>query len=238
MLAVRNTNASRCDAGNFNPTSGRCTCPLGRSGARCELHVLDACRATPSSSAVACVVRRPQPCECVKQCLAHGAFAAHMYRVCFTYPSGRELSTLSSHASFFEWIRPKSAAAAEEVTRLTLKPITTAKALAVDFRPHLRHVAPHHCPSRCSDRGACQRGRNGGAAFCNCDPHYLGRACERHDGHSCWNGCSGRGECVDGFCVCTPPYYGPGCALGGERPAGSLAAAEGVFRIFVRASIL
>ena len=33
--------------------------------------------------AVACTVRRPLHCDCVRQCFAAGAFAAHLYPICF-----------------------------------------------------------------------------------------------------------------------------------------------------------
>ena len=31
----------------------------------------------------------------------------------------------------------------------------------------------------------------------------------------CVNGCSGRGQCIRGFCHCEPPYYGTGCLKSG-----------------------
>ena len=93
----------RCESGNFNPTTGRCTCPIGRGGSRCELHVLQACRNRAYSTTVSCVVPRPQHCKCVEQCLAHDAFAMHMYPFCFTRSDGLELSELRRNVSFFEW---------------------------------------------------------------------------------------------------------------------------------------
>ena len=45
---------------------------------------------------------------------------------------------------------------------------------------------------------------------------YTGDACETKASDWCLVGCSGRGECVRGFCRCRPPYYGLGCLKGGQ----------------------
>ena len=97
------------------------------------------------------------------------------------------------------------------------------------------------CPKRCSERGACLARRGGWArgGWCKCDPYYEGEACEQHRSRWCWNGCAGRGECVDGFCRCRPPFYGPGCAhegphAGAPPPRAAAAAAAGRrFKVYV-----
>ena len=60
--------------------------------------------------------------------------------------------------------------------------------------------------------------------MCKCDPHYSGKACEQHQSRWCWNGCAGRGSCVDGFCRCHVPFYGPGCAFDGALQPQATAA--------------
>jgi hypothetical protein len=55
---------------------------------------------------------------------------------------------------------------------------------------------------------------------------YLGDACERIDDVNCLAACSGRGECIRGFCHCRPPYYGLGCLKGGLQLQGSVTAQQ------------
>ncbi|KAL1519264.1 hypothetical protein AB1Y20_022793 [Prymnesium parvum] len=226
--------ASACVAGSFSPATRRCTCPTGREGPRCESRVIEACRTTLHSVAVACVVARPVHCECIRQCLAHGAFALHLPSFCFTRADGVELSDIEGGATFFQWDRATWSAARQLHFSLASPPA----AALLPRRPHLRLVPSRGCPSHCSSRGACAqpsrtpRRREG---TCVCDAHYSGEACERHDGDGCWNECSGRGTCVDGFCECTLPFYGPGCALDANRFAASPSRRTrgAPFRVFV-----
>jgi hypothetical protein len=93
--------------GNYNPVLGECICPIGFNGSSCERSALPACRALPESTALSCPVGRPQHCECHAQCVANGAFEAHMYRFCFRGGGGDALSALPAAdgeeaASFFE----------------------------------------------------------------------------------------------------------------------------------------
>ncbi len=46
----------------------------------------------------------------------------------------------------------------------------------------------------------------------------MGDACETKTNDWCLAGCSGRGECVRGFCHCRPPHYGLGCLKGAPKP--------------------
>ena len=99
-------------------------------------------------------------------------------------------------------------------------------ALTVEFKRHMRYVPHRHCPKRCSEHGACVANANvaskvdsvGNSAVrassfsCICDPFYSGEACEISTSPTCYNNCSGRGKCVDGFCVCASPFFGPACA--------------------------
>ena len=191
--------------GSWNPVYERCVCPIGRSGRSCEVAALQACRLRNNSTVVSCQVRRPLHCECISQCVASGAFEAHLYPICFTRELSRNLSDLPSHrlaatasaVQFFRW---------REKRRVEVQ-----AALQHEFQPRLRHVPHRNCPQRCSERGACLASDDV-RPFCQCDSHRLGRACERSSSPTCYNDCSGRGTCVDGFCRCRPPHFGPGCA--------------------------
>ena len=91
-------------SGNYNPVLGECICAIGFNGSNCEHNALPACRALPESRALSCPVGRPQHCECNAQCIANGAFEAHMYRFCFR-GGGEALSAVPAAgeaASFFE----------------------------------------------------------------------------------------------------------------------------------------
>ena len=182
---------------------GRCVCPIGRSGQSCEVSALEACKLRKNSTVVACQVRRPLHCECMSQCLASGAFEAHLYPICFTRELPGNLSDLPS---------PRAASAVRFFRWREHRQIDERTALQHEFRSYLHHVPHRNCPRRCSERGACLAG-NGVRPFCQCDSHRSGIACERSlASTTCYNSCSGRGACVDGFCRCRPPHFGPACA--------------------------
>jgi len=225
----------RCGDGNFNPVLGACVCPIGRNGTACEVDALPACRSTTGGGGPAsCAVPRPQHCDCLAQCAASGAFAAHLHRYCFTRADGVALSDVppvSVGATFWEW---SDDPAGEAAWRPPTKQVPRRTALAVRFRDDLKHVPFELCDGRCSERGACvmpagRAPRRAARGSCRCDAHYSGARCDRHESPYCWNDCSGRGECIDGFCRCRPPFYGPACALG----AADAAQAPGGFRIHV-----
>ena len=81
---------------------------------------------------------------------------------------------------------------------------------------------PSRCAPGCEDRGTC----NQELGRCDCPRGMGGDACElgqlerfevpethRDDPPLCYNDCSGRGECVEGFCRCLPGFFGSDCAV-------------------------
>ena len=77
---------------------------------------------------------------------------------------------------------------------------------------------PSRCAPGCEDRGTC----NQELGRCDCPRGMGGDACElgqlerfevpetrRHVPPLCYNDCSGRGECVEGFCRCLPGFSVP-----------------------------
>ncbi len=180
---------------------------------------------------MACTVGRPQHCDCHSQCVAAGAFAHHIYPFCFRRASGGgpALSDIPSHTddsvTFYERRRSGRVVAVDR-----------ARALRHEFNPRQRHVPAAQCRGRCSERGACiasPGSRELEPRYCNCDSYYLGESCETHAAPMCFNRCAGRGECVDGFCSCEPPYYGPGCSLPAARSKPRAAASARPFLIHV-----
>ena len=212
--------ASSCNGrGTHNPVLGRCTCLIGWAGPRCESFALPSCRLTTASPAATCVVRRPQHCQCLNECGALGAFTPHFNPFCFERPSDTAISAVplfdDRSVVYREWQSRRAVEAKE--------------ALAVEFMPHMRHVPHGLCKDNCSGHGACIADKNNPSfpPWCKCDSYYAGRTCERSNTPYCWNDCLGRGTCVDGFCVCRPPYFGPGCAyeptqLSASRSVGGL----------------
>jgi hypothetical protein len=154
-----------CEDGNYNAQLQKCVCPIGRNGTRCERDALPACRSTPSSAA-SCIVDRPQHCACAAQCVANGAFAAHLYRYCFItalrYTS--DVPADEHEAAFFD--------------RASDQAVSRDKALTV-YRDELatvalpqgpqRHVPLSRCSHRCHERGACVASPAlGSPARCRC----------------------------------------------------------------------
>eukprot|EP00271_Cylindrocystis_brebissonii_P018260 TRINITY_DN5097_c0_g1_i1.p1 TRINITY_DN5097_c0_g1~~TRINITY_DN5097_c0_g1_i1.p1 ORF type:complete len:809 (-),score=113.99 TRINITY_DN5097_c0_g1_i1:232-2547(-) len=69
---------------------------------------------------------------------------------------------------------------------------------------------PDEC-NMCSGRGVCNKEHKN----CGCVWRHGGRYCE-HNGDiplDCFNGCSGRGECVEGSCKCQRGSFGMDCSL-------------------------
>ena len=54
----------------------------------------------------------------------------------------------------------------------------------------------------------------------------------QYESWTCFNGCSGRGACIRGSCVCTASFYGPGCAHS-LHDAREAAAPASRLRLFV-----
>ncbi|KAL3930110.1 MAG: hypothetical protein SGPRY_001677, partial [Prymnesium sp.] len=76
------------------------------------------------------------------------------------------------------------------------------------------------CPLGCSGRGSCvraTRGRGREALRCSCFYGFGGEACELSSAADCVRNCTGHGECLRGFCLCTPPYTGVDCSVNPAR---------------------
>ncbi|MEW5312012.1 MAG: hypothetical protein WDW38_003676 [Sanguina aurantia] len=98
---------------------------------------------------------------------------------------------------------------------LTLKEVPVNKgALTIDlWRRTDTAFPPSQCPGRCSERGVCIRSGppESDNRRCECEKGFAGVACEEETDEYCANRCSKRGKCSQGFCHCTPPWFGAGC---------------------------
>ena len=213
-MGSQSAPTARCSGmGTWNPAYARCVCAIGRSGEMCETVSLPSCRLRQSSIFTACTVRRPLSCSCLRECLDAGAFAPHFFKYCFE----RSRSNYSD-------VPMLNSPSARFLSFPAMKPVGAEVALAVPFRAHLRHVPHRYCSGRCSERGSCVadstvaaklvRGANVDPSnfHCECDPYYDGAMCERMVSPFCYNNCSGRGKCMDGYCLCDSPFFGPACA--------------------------
>eukprot|EP00966_Prymnesium_polylepis_P065176 1512762-Prymnesium_polylepis.1 len=68
-------------------------------------------------------------------------------------------------------------------------------------------------------------GGTGGTARCICIDGAYGAACDATCSNNCWNDCSGRGECIHGWCRCLPGAGGVDCSI--RLSAGTPSLMEG-----------
>ena len=232
----------RCVRGSFDPYLQKCVCDYGWAGARCESFALSSCLLRGSNRTLSCTTPRPRSCACVSECLAAGAFAAHVPRACFRRRFTRdELSDVPTaeelrcgDAAFFRW--------EGETGALRFAPARWEEALRLDGDINKVVLPATACDGLCSFRGTCVAAADGGpsSASCRCDMGFGGRRCEqRHEGDVlptlCYNNCSSRGTCLDGeTCACQSGFYGPACAFA-VQPALTawLATSPSALRVYV-----
>ena len=147
--------------GHYHPFQGECVCAHGWAGKFCEVDAIPACR-NASGSALACTTRQePLPCACVRQCVAAGAFAAHMRE-----PWGAPVC--SWRGSYVSW-------KLDQVGKVQRASDTAKHPLRGASKP------AHHwwdgqyeswtCFNGCAGRGACIRGS------CVCTANHYGPGC-------------------------------------------------------------
>ncbi|EOD13001.1 hypothetical protein EMIHUDRAFT_256998 [Emiliania huxleyi CCMP1516] len=99
-----------CLHGHPSPQAG-CICVYGWSGSRCDTFVLPSCLASPDAApeTAVCTAKRPLSCACVAECVAAGAFPAHVWHVCVTRSQDRPTANLSApRGSELERLAPLS----------------------------------------------------------------------------------------------------------------------------------
>ena len=162
LLARPGLAMSLCGGhGHYHPFQGECVCAHGWAGKFCEVDAIPACR-NASGSALACTTRQePLPCACVRQCVAAGAFAAHMRE-----PWGAPVC--SWRGSYVSW-------KLDQVGKVQRASDTAKHPLRGASKP------AHHwwdgqyeswtCFNGCAGRGACIRGS------CVCTANHYGPGC-------------------------------------------------------------
>ncbi|MEW5298035.1 MAG: hypothetical protein WDW36_001199 [Sanguina aurantia] len=208
--------------GNCNIERGTCECAFGFAGPACEVALLSSCQASATDLPFPWPFY-PKNCECYKQ--------AYTFFECASGCAPQRLNggdvrcyTFKDRALGQQWSAfPENASAADVMWQagriteegLTLKEVPAREgALTVDLW-HRTDTAfpPSQCPSRCSERGVCIRSGppESDDRRCECEKGFAGVACEEETDEYCANRCSKRGRCSQGFCHCTPPWFGAGC---------------------------
>lgn len=217
-----------CDAectryGNCNAELGTCECPFGYTGPKCTEPLLPACQLGPGKEPFWGFMV-PRSCECAKQAWSffgctEGAETCRMHT--FTYRDVR-------------CYKFKNKPDAEQYSLMPLQDTPDVEYFKGNIQRGLNglHAIPpedgvktedlwgrkslslplDRCPQSCNGHGACiQEGVNN-PPRCECYKGYQGHDCSQPMDKLCYNGCSGRGKCLRGFCHCTPPYFGLGCS--------------------------
>jgi len=186
------------------PLGNVCLCPPGRGGAHCSQDACPAGCVAPRGHCLQgkchCAVGWSGPeCEtptCDKACSGHGVCTLAGCR-CDDGWSGQDCSQRQC---------PQNCSSSLGQGRCH----NGRCVCAAGFTGRLCNAtcgADESDPSKplCSGRGVCTSRRQ-----CQCEPGYTGEWCERR---TCLMGCSGRGLCHDGRCVCAVGFGGPDCAM-------------------------
>ena len=136
-------------------------CAHGWVGKFCEADAIPACR-NASGSALACTTRQePLPCACVRQCVAAGAFAAHMRE-----PWGAPVC--SWRGSYVSW-KLDQAGKVQRASDTAKHPLRGASKPAHHWWDG--QYESWTCFNGCAGRGACIRGS------CVCTATHYGPGC-------------------------------------------------------------
>ena len=189
-------------------------CPRGLSGAACDAPAWPAC--TVDKFAGDC--RVPNSCACADQCDAH-SFLHREFRVCYnvTWSPTLMVDDLVS-APVIKYTPRTLLPQGMPDCGLACEPPHALGAPA-HADPRDRLVPLHMCPNRCSGRGLCFAGHNGGTCRCfwNDGAHVTADAASGEDCSGsvplkpCPNACSDAGTCVNGVCTCRAGRAGPDC---------------------------
>ncbi|KAG2485165.1 hypothetical protein HYH03_016055 [Edaphochlamys debaryana] len=227
--------------GNCNGETGQCDCPFGLTGPTCTERLFPACHSSKDSGTTPAYGDWfPKNCICIKQLRAFPGscpeylkyegqggppggpcfydILMHHNLLCYKYKDRPEADQLTDHPAVndtaLEWFHVSAYPA---YTEAPVPPESWPKEHKTPDGGMLQPLSA--CPDRCNHRGWCQiKGQNyqGGhwdsdEPWCSCHGYYEGKSCEIADPLHCYQGCSGVGKCVHGWCHCDAGYWGHGC---------------------------
>ncbi|KAL4449411.1 hypothetical protein ABPG77_007055 [Micractinium sp. CCAP 211/92] len=201
---------------------GHCRCPFGRIGEACEIDFLAPCRQSPEGDAH-CGIVSTKSCECWRRCRDYFCVKTDFGQKCHEFENWdrrpcfhREgLPPDQQHSRFPE--------PGEKGVKCLEGYFPEAQEVecseAAVFRNDVTKPLSA-CPDECNKRGFCMAFKdNALGAHCRCDRGYRGRSCDSLQDNICYKKCSGRGQCIDQFCHCKPPYFSIGCTRSKVYPA-------------------
>ena len=205
VLLSSGINALDCAHGETrNPITGVCACFLGWGGADCSKPLKPAC-ARPSAMplrlgwpvAYTCAFESALSCECRRQCHQDPwRDGTELNKPCFE--NGANSAFPRANAPGVRYL----SGAGPNATEVTRDKLTWVGSPLVSL---------DECPGQCSGEGVCMRRRGDKSARCMCFPGLTGPQCAEVTPKGCLMGCTGRGTCARGVCICNPGWFGMAC---------------------------
>ncbi|EOD26608.1 hypothetical protein EMIHUDRAFT_205723 [Emiliania huxleyi CCMP1516] len=192
----RYTAVGHCDCGPHGvcePLTGECLCQWGWAGKQCEVAAFPACGLGAELS------RAQLAASCASMRLLSPVACACLAQ-CLDAGHEARLTTLGRYLAGGRAFDSSAPAAPAELPA----------------RKHLRGVAGGTRHANAARAGSCEASYR-----CVCVDGAFGDGCESICSNDCFNGCSGHGTCVHGWCQCDAGWYGVDCsdAAGLQRSA-------------------
>ncbi|KAL4449410.1 hypothetical protein ABPG77_007054 [Micractinium sp. CCAP 211/92] len=216
---------------------GHCKCPFGRMGEACEIDFLAPCRQSPEGDAH-CGIVSSKSCECWRRCRKYFCVKTHAGEKCQEFDRSdrracfhREGVPPDQQYSNFPEPEEKNIKCFENYME-GAKEVNCTE--AATFNIDITHPLSQ-CPKQCSKRGFCMSLKDEGnfGPRCRCDRGYYGEGCDSKQENICYKQCSGRGECIDHFCHCKPPYFSIGCTRSKVYPSNHSRPSPVNFKIYM-----
>lgn len=239
------TCSARCyAAGNCNQELKGCECPLGRSGEHCEHDHIPACRSSNIDSIAYVGHWTVKNCDCWAQiagvenmtspALQDDERRLFLFRTsfefdqnpltpCFRSISGPQTSDIPSplNGSAVQWFKGLGRQA---------KPISPPSEIKLD--DWVFQLPLLSCKDRCNDKGACVKREPRSSPTCMCTRGFSGPSCMQPDPSGCVNYCGGNGACNEGFCHCSPGFWGSDCTRDIAYAPSALVAPSPALKIY------
>ena len=220
-LSWQCSSAEDCHRGYCDESIGQCICAPGWAGAKCDWSFISACRMHEHSTHMTCSgFTGIMSCECFDQCVASMGASAVSRKICFERKDGlrSNVSDIPADLSAVRFFADKDVSARSWVGVPLQSPAAASHHWSWRSVQLLepRGDAPlpvDRCPGACSHVGTCIGSKRGSVPRCQCHLGFHGSACNISDSSFCMNGCTGRGRCINQFCLCEPGWFGVDCSL-------------------------